>query len=398
MGQSAGVGQSFEIDERLHIRASHCIKLWQTADIHRLHDRPSGRPWGRPGWPARSPQRFAGGRRISGGKCPDPRSPKDRGGSASAGKRSRTRPDRPGPRAPAAPPAAPITRGDRARRRQRKRIARRSGPGAPQSEVCCCFDRSTPRSSLHRSLSPWRSVNVRTSFAAILVHRTGATVMPRLYCSTATSNRAKCISFTTSVSASICFRFGQSKPRPPRDGGTSCTRCACPSPARKLHEAKPVAMRIEPHRFSVDRDHRAEVQAVGQIVPMLVDRRVRHELRAAHGDAGAQEKTRTFTTLRPQVPETCASTNSATWATGLPRQPNLATGAEKREARDVAPAGCSVNRRKTRPGLLSPQSGADDSHDRSGPGNDAAMTARHRPETSSPPAPENLHLAQTTGQ
>jgi hypothetical protein len=30
---------------------------------------------------------------------------------------------------------------------------------------------------------------------------------------------------------------------------------------------------------------------------------------------GAQEKTRTSTTFRPQVPETCASTNSATWAT-----------------------------------------------------------------------------------
>src|ERR1700733_3758001 len=29
---------------------------------------------------------------------------------------------------------------------------------------------------------------------------------------------------------------------------------------------------------------------------------------------GAQEKTRTSTALRPQVPETCASTNSATWA------------------------------------------------------------------------------------
>src|SRR5579862_8618049 len=29
---------------------------------------------------------------------------------------------------------------------------------------------------------------------------------------------------------------------------------------------------------------------------------------------GAQEKTRTSTTLLPQVPETCASTNSATWA------------------------------------------------------------------------------------
>ena len=33
-------------------------------------------------------------------------------------------------------------------------------------------------------------------------------------------------------------------------------------------------------------------------------------------EIGAQEKTRTSTTLRPQVPETCASTNSATWAPG----------------------------------------------------------------------------------
>ena len=32
------------------------------------------------------------------------------------------------------------------------------------------------------------------------------------------------------------------------------------------------------------------------------------------GRHGAQEKTRTSTALRPQVPETCASTNSATWA------------------------------------------------------------------------------------
>src|SRR5215471_3025805 len=30
---------------------------------------------------------------------------------------------------------------------------------------------------------------------------------------------------------------------------------------------------------------------------------------------GAQEKTRTSTTFGPQVPETCASANSATWAT-----------------------------------------------------------------------------------
>ena len=37
-----------------------------------------------------------------------------------------------------------------------------------------------------------------------------------------------------------------------------------------------------------------------------------------YSQSGAQEKTRTSTTLRPQVPETCASTNSATWAIGGP--------------------------------------------------------------------------------
>jgi hypothetical protein len=33
---------------------------------------------------------------------------------------------------------------------------------------------------------------------------------------------------------------------------------------------------------------------------------------------GAQEKTRTSTTLRPLAPEASASTNSATWAFALP--------------------------------------------------------------------------------
>jgi hypothetical protein len=45
-----------------------------------------------------------------------------------------------------------------------------------------------------------------------------------------------------------------------------------------------------------------------------------------NGVFGAQEKTRTSTTLRPQVPETCASTNSATWAAGSPK-PAIGGGA-----------------------------------------------------------------------
>ena len=56
-----------------------------------------------------------------------------------------------------------------------------------------------------------------------------------------------------------------------------------------------------------------------QVVPVQVYGAVWHELGDAHC-LGAQEKTRTSTTLRPQVPEPCASTNSATWASmGTPR-------------------------------------------------------------------------------
>lgn len=39
----------------------------------------------------------------------------------------------------------------------------------PQSEDCCCFDRSTPRSSFARSFKPCLSVKVRTSREAIFV-------------------------------------------------------------------------------------------------------------------------------------------------------------------------------------------------------------------------------------
>src|ERR1700733_9657540 len=79
----------------------------------------------------------------------------------------------------------------------------------------------------------------------------------------------------------------------------------------------PVAVRIEAHRLGIDRDHRAEADVRGQIVPMEVDRRIGLKLSDGHSPTpivGAQEKTRTFTSFRTQVPETCASTNSATWA------------------------------------------------------------------------------------
>ena len=52
----------------------------------------------------------------------------------------------------------------------------------------------------------------------------------------------------------------------------------------------------------------------------LLDRRRRRRRRVVTA-GGAQEKTRTSTTLRPQVPETCASTNSATWAGVPPEKP-----------------------------------------------------------------------------
>ena len=73
---------------------------------------------------------------------------------------------------------APRARAGAARRTRRRRAARRLSSGAPQSEVCCCLDSSTPSSSGRGPCRPCRSVKVRTSLAAILVQRTGATVMP----------------------------------------------------------------------------------------------------------------------------------------------------------------------------------------------------------------------------
>src|SRR5689334_14798688 len=86
---------------------------------------------------------------------------------------------------------------------------------------------------------------------------------------------------------------------------------------RQLHEAQPVTIRVQSHGLGIHGDDRSKGQIIRQIVAMQMDGTAGYELRAAHC-IGAQEKTRTSTTLRPQVPETCASTNSATWATRPP--------------------------------------------------------------------------------
>ena len=96
---------------------------------------------------------------------------------------------------------------------------------------------------------------------------------------------------------------------------------------RQLNKAEPVAMGMKPGRFRIDRHRLTEPNARRKIALVQFDvntgrrqwlltqagRPVRFFARTAVGD-GAQEKTRTSTASRPQVPETCASTNSATWA------------------------------------------------------------------------------------
>ena len=89
------------------------------------------------------------------------------------------------------------------------------------------------------------------------------------------------------------------------------------------------AVRSKTHRLRVYRHFLAETDSRRQIVVMQLDpagfafhspvitlKRISlcgYSSKKLFG-VGAQEKTRTSTALRPQVPETCASTNSATWA------------------------------------------------------------------------------------
>jgi hypothetical protein len=100
--------------------------------------------------------------------------------------------------------------------------------------------------------------------------------------------------------------------------------------AGQLYQAEAVTMRIETGRLRVDGDAFAN-RHTGRKIPVVqldVDAVEVHDAAFpvcgvsgfifVDGD-GAQEKTRTSTASRPQVPETCASTNSATWASAFVR-------------------------------------------------------------------------------
>src|SRR5262249_33653813 len=82
---------------------------------------------------------------------------------------------------------------------------------------------------------------------------------------------------------------------------------------RQLHHAQPIADRIKPHRFGVDRHGVAAVaREVGQIAAMQADS---HD-GPRTGDAANLVPRRGLEPprLAALVPETSASTNSATWA------------------------------------------------------------------------------------
>ena len=50
----------------------------------------------------------------------------------------------------------------------------------------------------------------------------------------------------------------------------------------ELHQAEPVAMRVEAHGLGIDRDDGPERQAFRQVVPVQMDGAAWHELGAAH--------------------------------------------------------------------------------------------------------------------
>ena len=83
----------------------------------------------------------------------------------------------------------------------------------------------------------------------------------------------------------------------------------------KLHYTQPITQRFQAKSFSIDRNRIAKIYIARQIT--FMEFYYQREYLLCPGQTtrnGAQEKTRTSTGLPPQVPETCASTNSATWA------------------------------------------------------------------------------------
>ena len=60
-----------------------------------------------------------------------------------------------------------------------------------------------------------------------------------------------------------------------------------PVACRQLHQAEPVAMRVQAHRLGIDRDDGAEQQTLRQIVTMEMDGGVGLELRHRHGAASS---------------------------------------------------------------------------------------------------------------
>ena len=168
---------------------------------------------------------------------------------------------------------------------------------------------------------------------AILVQYTGATVTPR---SAAARRRRSGRSGTASVIAGIGQQALEVRAGVAMAASSAeiCTRCALPSPAESCTRHSRSRCGLSPMVSVSIADDGPSVEAVGQVMPVQADghgasdiagnevapsdRWLEPRPEVPDGDFpaadGAQERTRTFTTLRPLAPEASASTNSATWA------------------------------------------------------------------------------------